>query len=191
MYELPTNIELGGVQFHIRNDGDYRMVLDAFSALNDPELTESEKVMSAMIIFYDGMEEIDDLYALGDLEEAAKAMFNWMDADRPKSTTNNVKLLDWQGDSAMICASINKVAGFEIRSKEYVHWWTFMGYFMGIGEGTFATVVSIRDKIIKGKKMEKWEQEFRRDNPQYFNWQTSKEEDDFAEEWFNSVWNKE
>jgi hypothetical protein len=39
---------------------------------------------------------------------------------------------------------------------------------MAIGDGALATVVGIRDKIARGKKLEKYEQDFKRDNPQYF-----------------------
>lgn len=35
-----------------------------------------------------------------------------------------------------------------------------MGYFMEIEEGTFSMVLGIRQKRAKGKKLEKWEQEF-------------------------------
>ena len=35
-----------------------------------------------------------------------------------------------------------------------------MGYFMEIEEGIFSTVLGIRQKRAKGKKLEKWEQEF-------------------------------
>ena len=39
-----------------------------------------------------------------------------------------------------------------------------MGAYMEIGEGTFRTVVSIRKKKRTGKKLEKWEEEFYREN---------------------------
>ena len=35
---------------------------------------------------------------------------------------------------------------------------------MEIGESTFSTVVSIREKKRKGKKLEKWEQEYYKNN---------------------------
>ena len=35
---------------------------------------------------------------------------------------------------------------------------------MGIGEGVFNTIVSIREKRRKGKKLEKWEKEFYQNN---------------------------
>ena len=35
-----------------------------------------------------------------------------------------------------------------------------MGYFMEIEGGTFSTVLAIRQKKLRGKKLEKWEQDF-------------------------------
>ena len=88
----------------------------------------------------------------------------------------------------MICAAVNTVAHMEIRSIPYLHWWTFVGYYMSVGQSVLSTVVSIRDKIKHGKKLEKWEQEFRRDNPTYFNRKQS-EEDKAVEEYIKNLWN--
>ena len=52
MYELPTTIEVKGRQFNIRNSGDFRMVLDCFSALQDEELSEDYRVLACLLIFY-------------------------------------------------------------------------------------------------------------------------------------------
>ena len=73
-------------------------------------------------------------------------------------------MLDWEQDESIIFPAINKVAGAETRSQSYIHWWTFMGYFMEIEEGTFSMVLGIRQKKAKHKKLEKWEQEFYRNN---------------------------
>ena len=43
---------------------------------------------------------------------------------------------------------------------EYLHWWTFLGYFMEITDGVFSQVLGIRTKKAKHKKLDKWEQEF-------------------------------
>ena len=59
-------------------------------------------------------------------------------------------------------AAVNAVAGREVRGLEYLHWWTFLGYFRSIGEGPFATVVAIRDKRRRGAKLLPYEQEFAR-----------------------------
>ena len=72
--------------------------------------------------------------------------------------------MDWNQDAPILIPAINKVAGKEIRSIPYLHWWTFMSLYMEIGEGLYSQVINIRNKKIKGKKLEKWEQEFYRDN---------------------------
>ena len=64
----------------------------------------------------------------------------------------------------MIVADVNKVAGTEIRALPFLHWWTFVSYFNAIGEGQLSTLVSIREKLRKGKKLEKWDQEYYRKN---------------------------
>ena len=68
--------------------------------------------------------------------------------------------MDWEQDEEIMFPAINKVAGFETRSGKYIHWWTFVGYYMEISEGVFSNVVSLRIKKAKGKPLEKWEREF-------------------------------
>lgn len=45
-----------------------------------------------------------------------------------------------------------------------LYWWSFLGYFGEIGEGLFSQVIHIRSKKSRGKKLEKWESEFLREN---------------------------
>jgi hypothetical protein len=47
---------------------------------------------------------------------------------------------------------------------KFTHWWTFIGGYREIGECTFANIVGIRSKRAKGKRLEKWEEEFYREN---------------------------
>ena len=70
----------------------------------------------------------------------------------------------WEQDAGMIVPAVNRVAGCEVRALPYLHWWTFLGYYMEIGDGLFAQVLNIRQKKSKGKKLEKWEKEFYREN---------------------------
>ena len=60
--------------------------------------------------------------------------------------------------------AINRIAGREIRNEDDIHWWTFLGWFMEIGECTYSMVLTIRSKQAKGKKLEKHEQEFYEEN---------------------------
>lgn len=193
MYSLPVSINIGGKEFGIRDKGDYRMVLDCMTALEDVELDETERLISCLIIFYEDINSYENLERLPDLEEAITEMmrfFNLGKDDKPGLKTN-YKLIDYDGDEQLICSAINNVAGVEIRSIPYCHWWTFMGYYMAIGESTLSTIVGIRHKIATHQKLEKYEQKFKNENPQYFTIDyRSTEEKELTEEFLREVWNK-
>ncbi|NBI69438.1 hypothetical protein D1646_22285 [Pseudoflavonifractor sp. 60] len=74
------------------------------------------------------------------------------------------RTIDWDQDRTLIAAEINKAAGLEVRALPFLHWWTFLGYFNTIGEGQLSAIVSIREKLRRGRKLESWEQEFYREN---------------------------
>ena len=192
MYEIPTTITVGSTEYQIRNKGDYRMVLDCFSALQDASLNSNERLFCSLIIFYEDINCIADINKFEDLEEAATKMFDFFNCGRSQSIGKkmNHKLIDWEQDSQIICSAINKVANKEVRAEPYIHWWTFMGYYSAVGESLLSTIVSIRDKIVRGKKLEKHERTFRQENPEYFVWNTNNIDDE-AEELFNELWNKE
>ena len=193
MYELPTEIMIGGRQYSIRNRGDYRTILDAFSVLEDEELEQKERIISALIIFYEDLNDVDDVLTCEDLSDLIEQMFEFFNGGKADKETAKAhrKLIDWNDDSALICSAINHVAGKEIRSEPYIHWWTFLSYYMSIGECVLSTVVSIRDKTMRGKKLEKWERDYKTENPQYFNWNHKTIDELDAENWLKSVWNKE
>lgn len=169
------------------------MVLDVFTVLNDVELSKQERVLTSLAIFYSEFDEVEKLFACSEEELTAltEEMFNFFNCGQTSpGAKTDYKLIDWDGDEQLITSGINNVAKVEIRSVEYCHWWTFMGYYCAIGESPLSTVVGIRNKIVKGKKLEKYEQEFRRDNPQYFNWdrRTLQEKEDDA--LLKELWNK-
>jgi len=190
MYELPTTIEIKGQQFTVRNRGDYRTVIDCFKLLEDPECTKEERILACLVGFYEEINDVDDLSKFGDIIEAYQKMVWFFNCGQPEEYSNqsNAKLIDWEKDSMLICSAVNKVANTEIRAEKYIHWWTFMGYYMGIGECALSTIVSIRSKKSKGKKLEKYEQQFVRENPQYFWNNQTLEEREFEAE-IRKMWN--
>lgn len=165
-WELPTSLEVGDKEYAIRTD--YRVILDILAAMNDPEIfdpgmTEEEKKMEQFMtmlqILYIDFDSMPTKY----WQEAMKKAVDFIDCgikgdDKPKPRT-----MDWEQDAPIIAPEISKIAGRDIRIGE-THWWEFFGYYLGIGEGVFNTIVSIREKKRKGKKLEKWEQEFYKNN---------------------------
>ena len=92
------------------------------------------------------------------------------------------KLLDWQQDADAIIAGVNKAAGQEIRSLPFVHWWTFLSWFHAMGEGQLSTLVTIREKLARGKRLEGWEKEFYRENKSRVDLKPRYSQEDLAEQ---------
>lgn len=152
--DLPKSLYVDGEEHAIRTD--FRDVLTIIEAFNDPELEDREKIFVCLYVLYEDFEDIDpEAY-----EEAYKEAIRFIDCgDEPKEG-KSPRTMDWEQDEKILFPAINNVAGFEVRSSEYVHWWTFMGYFMEIHDGVFSQVLSLRQKKSKGKKLEKYEREF-------------------------------
>lgn len=191
MFEIPTSIFINDTELKIRNRGDYRMVLDCFALLNDVELNDQERLYCSLIIFYEKFNCLEDLRQFPHLNEAVKKMYWFFNCgdDSGVGANRHKKLIDWEKDSQLIASAVNNVANIEIRSVKYLHWWTFMGYYLAVGESPLATVVGIRSKIVEGKKLEKFEKKFKNDNPQYFIWDNKSVEDKQLEEEVMSLWN--
>lgn len=193
-YNLPTSILIGDKQLKIRENGDYRVILDCFSAIEDVKLPPNIRVYTALIIFYEDLNDIDDVFnILGDnLDEAIKKMYEFFNCGKESVGMNTpYKLIDWTEDSQLICSAINNVARMEVRQPNlYIHWWTFMGYYTSVGDSQLSTVVGIRYKIVNQKPLEKYEKEFRRRNPEFFNWNAKSVEQKQEDELLKSIWNK-
>lgn len=155
-WELPRQTSIGGKTYHLHTD--YRQILKIFSYLQDETLPEFIRWQVALALFYE--EEIPDK----DYTEAAEYFCRFVNCGMEEPKDPGPALLNWEQDAQDIAADVNKVAGQEIRALPYLHWWTFLSWFHGIGEGNLSTLVTIRDKRNRGKKLEPWEQEYYRRN---------------------------
>lgn len=156
-YYLPTTINIEGIDYPIRSD--FRDILNVLVAMSDPDMEDWEKQEVMLQIVYPDWQDI----SASAVDEACKKAADFIDYTIPDSRPKP-RTMDWEQDAAIIIPAVNKVAGKEVRATEYLHWWTFMGYFMEIEDGMFSQVLSIRQKKAMGKKMEKWEREFERNN---------------------------
>ena len=190
MYSLQTSISVNQASFGITDKGDFRMVLDCFKALNDDELSGLEKMYACLIIFYEDINSLDDIIKYQDyLEELQLQMmqfFNGGETDMGKQEKH--RLIDWEKDANLICSAINNVAHTEVRALEYLHWWTFLGYYLAIGESPLSVVVGIRKKIAENTKLEDYEKKFRNENPEYFNIDMRSREQKAADEYVRGMW---
>ncbi len=153
-YDLPITVTIDNTEYPINRKGDYRMVLDVISVLNDDSLNKKEKAYTAMCIFYDfnipqnaqkAMDEIINFINCGDSEDEEQ---------------KEPPIMDWEQDFSLLISPINRTLGQEIRAMRYLHWWTFISAYMEIGDCMFKTVVDIRRKKRKNKKLDTGEREF-------------------------------
>lgn len=152
---LPKTLTVNDVEYDIRTD--YRDVLLIIQAFQDTELSYQEQLYVMLEILYVDYESIPQ----ADIEEAVEqAMWFLNCGDKVGNAENGKPIYDFEYDEQIMFSALNKVANKEIREVEYIHYWTFLGYFNEIGDGVFATVLSIRQKKKHGKKLEKWEQEY-------------------------------
>lgn len=164
-WSFPTSLNIGGIDYAIRTN--YGTVLDLFIALNDPDCigdTEEEtNYIHAMMIMQIMFPDCDNI-PTEHWQEAINKVCEFIDSGI-SDKKNNPKTMDWEKDAPIIIPEINKVLGYEVRNPEInTHWWTFLGAYMGIGEGLFSNVIRIRYKISKGKKLDAQEKEFYKEN---------------------------
>lgn len=153
-WELPEALEVAGRSEPIR--ADFREVLEVIRLLDDSAEPPEARAYLAMGLFYRKFAAIP----LAARQPAMEAMLRFLAGGQEDSSPAGPRLIDWQQDLPLIVADVNKVAGCEIRALPFVHWWTFLAWFGAIGEGQLSTVVSIRDKRRRGKKLEGWEKEY-------------------------------
>lgn len=157
--ELPKALEIGGKLYGINSD--FRVMLNIYAAFADPELTDQEKCQVCMLNLYCEPQTLPREL----MQEAAEKAYWFAGGGNIRTdSARKAKIIDWEQDEQLIFPAINKAAGYETRAVPYLHWWSFLGLFGEIGEGLFSQVLHLRDKKLKGKKLEKWEQEFVREN---------------------------
>lgn len=157
--QLPDSIEACGRKIQLRST-DFRSVLVIVQAVCDPEVSDREKAL-IMVDCLVGLENIEP----EEFDEVQLACRIWMDGgvDYSKRPARP-QIIDWQQDEQMIFSAVNHVYGRETRVEASMHWWTFIGLFNEIGEGLFSTVLAIRQKKARHKKLTKEERQFYAEN---------------------------
>lgn len=155
-WTLPKTAVFGGKSYDLHTD--FREILDIFRYFSDPDLPDCFKWQIALALFYEQKIPAQQ-------EQAAMEYLTlFLSGGRQAQTDGGAKLLDWEQDAPLIIADVNKVSGLEIRAAPYIHWWTFLSWFHAIGEGRLSTVVAIREKLLRGEKLESWEKRFYGEN---------------------------
>lgn len=152
---LPTSVTVAGRGYKIRSD--YRAVLDICVALNDPELSDTDRGRVVLEIFYPDLETMPP----ESWNEAVEKCFWFLNCGSQETGRQNApRLVDWKKDFQHIVSPINRVMGQEIRAMESLHWWTFISAYFEIGDCLFSQIVRIRSQLARGRQLDKADREW-------------------------------
>ena len=158
MFSLPTTVTINAIQYEIRSD--FRTVLEIFTMLDDPDLSEADKTEALLRMFYVRREASPEGNRPEDSTAALQAFTEFVEPRQAAKSPASQKsrLIDWSQDFDLMVAPINHILGFECRAADYLHWRTFLAAYLEIPpESVFARVLRIREKLRTGKKLEKYE----------------------------------
>lgn len=155
---LPKSVEVQGVPYPIRTD--YRCILDILTDLSDPESNGQDRALAVLIGLFPDFDDMPPEH----YEDAIQAGLRFINCDSGDTPHKAPRLVDWEQDYGLMIAPINRVIGGEIRAVDYLHWYTFLAAYQEIGDCTFAQVVRIRDRLARGKTLDKSDREWYRKN---------------------------
>ena len=172
-WNLPASLSIGGADYSIKTD--FRDVLKIISVITNPDYYPETKATVTLKYLINDFDSLPPEH----YEEALETVYAFIDVgDKQDEKKKKPTLMDWEQDAPLIIPAVNKVLGQEVRTAPYLHWWTFVGAYMNIEEGLFSSVISIRSKRAKGKKLDKHEQEFYRDNKRLIDIRQKESEED-------------
>ena len=147
MFNLSDTVPVSGAEYSVRTD--FRVILEIFVMLDDPDLTDADKTEALFRMFY--------VERPPDAEAALQAFTDFVDPRHgSQGKKSSSRLIDWSQDFDLMVAPINHILGFECRAADSLHWRTFLSAYLEIPpESVFARVLRIREKLRTGKKLEK------------------------------------
>jgi len=177
IFSLPTSVAAGDKSYPVRSD--FRVILEIFVMLDDPDLTDADKIEALLRMFY--------VERPANVEEGLKAFADFVNPRRVgKREKQSSRLLDWNQDFDLMVAPINHILGVECRALPELHWHTFLAAYLEIPpESVFARVLRIREKLRTGKKLEKYERTWYKKNLELVNLKSkfSSAEEEILDTW--------
>lgn len=167
---LPKSLVIDDVEYDI--DSDYRTALLIMQMYNDRALSALNAQMTMLNILFTTIPkgESEPVTVIPEnINEATKQAMWFLDVGNDDDNNGDVKsikrTIDYKQDEQMLFSAVNAVYTKDVRSERYMHWWTFYGLCQAIdGESLISFIMSIRNKLFNGKKLEKHEDEFYKQN---------------------------
>lgn len=127
---------------------DFRAGIQINQAIQDPELTEREKMEEVTSLLFTGIVPEGE-----EIGEAISWYLNgWYLDNKVDSggSKKHIRDMDWDVDQWRIYSAFRAQYGIDLNTAE-LHWWEFMGLLNTLEECAFTRVIDIRNKRVTGK----------------------------------------
>jgi len=154
--KLPDTVIVGGVEVGI--DTDFRTSILFEELLNDPELTNLQKVMQAVEMYYgaqairweDRNEAIEKILWFYNGESKRQQSKAGGEEDEEVEAAD--ALYSFEYDADKILAAFQHDYGIDLQSIGYLHWWKFKALFKGLSEeNEIVKIIGYRGMVIDPK----------------------------------------
>lgn len=164
---LPTSLEVDGELVKI--DSDFRTALLVMQMYNDRALSLQSKHGLMLSMIYSVVDDNGEVVSTlpENVEEAANKAIWFLNIgmEEQDNVESKPRLIDYEKDSQHLFSAVNNVLSREVRSDDYMHWWTFYGFCQSIDDSSLmSNIISIRSKRASGKKLDQGELEFYKSN---------------------------
>ncbi len=172
----------------IKMNVDFRTCILYELLMNDPEITEQEKVIQAIELFF-GNQDLSK-YDLKDV--ASRIMFVYSGSrklhetsvEEAEDTTKIKRIYDFQEDANYIYSAFLEQYNIDLNSIDFMHWWKFKALFNSLSEKTqFSKILGYRSinlSEIKDKKQKAYYSKMKKQYALKDNRTEEEKEQDFA-----------
>lgn len=155
--KLPTTVLINGVEYPIRSN--FRTMIKFEQLMQDPDVTDQDKVWLALRLFYPEIPEdtdkaVDQLLWFYRCDKRDNIYTKKTKKRRSKRTD---RIYDFECDDDYIYAAFMSQYRLDLHTVRYLHWWKFRAMFNAIDEDTlFHKIMEYRavelDKVPKEKR---------------------------------------
>lgn len=172
---LPKSLVINDEIYKI--DSDFRTIMLILDMYNDRDMSDMYKHMTMLEIIFttkdsdgnlstnipnDTKAAIEEVFLFINMNNKDKTSINESDGNSFKSSK---RVIDYRKDQHLLFSAVNAVYNGELRSEDYIHWWTFFGLCQAIdGESMISFIMSIRSKLNNNENLSDSEREFLANN---------------------------
>lgn len=182
---LPSSVEIDDTEYEINTD--FRISVLFSLLMEDNELTEEQKVLQAVNLYYPVVPN-----NIGKAIEQIKWFYSCGKSDKPigskKRKTNSKKVFDFEADANYIYSAFMSQYRIDLQDIRQLHWWKFKALLEGLKEDNkLSKIIEYRSvdlSKIKDKEQRKFYKEMQK---QYSLKKENKEDLKLLEEWNNKL----